>query len=185
MSSLLEKIAALKAASAKPAEAKVPEAVKSTVPDVDADKTVAPTTSNSVPASAVETVPAKPAPSSLPQINSIVKQQDIGDALLGDIMQSARGVVNQLDVTQVAHAEVRDTIKQIEGMLGNAHPMLPMAISKTKRIISQHQGLAWELTMEEMGIVAKACMEASKIVMAEKSTKARVKKGNITEDDML
>lgn len=177
MSSLLQKIAALKAASAKPAEAKVPEAVKSTVPDVEVAK--------AAPASAVETVPAKPAPSSLPQINSIVKQQDIGDALLGDIMQSARGVVNQLDVTQVAHAEVRDTIKQIEGMLGNAHPMLPMAISKTKRIISQHQGLAWELTMEEMGIVAKACMEASKIVMAEKSTKARVKKGNITEDDML
>lgn len=164
MSDLLAKLAALKKVAATP----VPQQA---VPDATAASVATPT---------------KPAQPSLPQINTIVKQADVGDTLMKDLIQEARGVPQQLDVKEIAHQEVRNTIKDIESMLGANHPLLPNCLTKVKRIVKEHDSLAWELSKEEVGIISKACIEASRVVLAEKAVKSRGKSSaKMTMDDLL
>lgn len=164
MSGLLAKLAALQKVAATPA----PQQAVGAAP------------------AASTVTPAKPAQASLPQINSIVKQADVGDTLMKDLIQEARGVPQQLDVKEIAHQEIRNTLKDIESMLGTNHPLLPNCLIKVKRIIKEHDSLAWELEKEEVGIISRACIEATKVVMAEKAVKSRGKSSaKLTVDDLL
>lgn len=173
MSGILAKIAALKNAQTAAVPKAVPAAEAITAQPAPAESTPAKPEQTSTPAT------------SLPQIKSIVQQADAGDDLLKDVIATARGVVNTADVLEVAHAEVKDTLSKISEMLGNNHPLLPNAISKVHRIIKQHEALTWELSMEDVGLISRGMQEASKVVLAEKATKSRGKKGPITEDDLL
>lgn len=124
------------------------------------------------------------APASLPQINSIVKQ-DLGSDLLKGITKEARTNAGLATPKEVAHQEVRNTLIDIQEMLTKAHPLLPNAITKVRRILKDNDDLVPELTAEEVGLISKGILEATKVVLVERSTKAKGKKGPITADDIL
>lgn len=132
----------------------------------------------------VQAPAAQPAPASLPQINSIVKQ-DLGSDLLKGIVKEARANAGLATPKEVAHQEIRNTLISIQDMLGKQHPLLPNAITKTRRILKDNDDLVPELTMEEVGIISKAILEATKVVLVERTTKAKGKRGPVTGDDIL
>lgn len=131
------------------------------------------------PAAAPASVPA-----SLPQINSIVKQ-DFGSDLLKGITKEARANAGLATPKEVAHHEVRNTLISIQDMLGKAHPLLPNAIVKVRRILKDNDDLVPELTAEEVGLISKGILEATKVVLVERASKAKGKRGPITADDIL